>query len=298
MIDSYLSGVRKIVERRLKDYIKTKRYAHPLLKRSMFYSITAGGKRIRPALMMLFYELSGKSKHQIIDAACAIEMIHTYSLIHDDLPAMDNDDLRRGKPTNHKVFGEAIAILTGDALLTDAFQMICSMKNIKPEFRLKAVEILSQKSGSSGMVSGQVADILYEKTKGKNKDKLSKAVLYIHTHKTADMISAACIIGRILSGRMDDIKTVERFAIHLGIAFQITDDILDVTQTVEKLGKKPSDEKNQKLTYVSLYGIEGSKKIAEYEIGKSLSELKKIEGKKEIKDIIESLCYFIIKREQ
>ncbi len=297
MIDFYLSTVKKIVEKRIVDYLKNKEYTHPLLKKSMLYSITAGGKRIRPALMMLFYELSGKPKEDILDAACAIEMIHTYSLIHDDLPAMDNDDLRRGKPTNHKVFGEAVAILAGDALLTDAFNIISSMEKIKAELKIKAVEILSQKSGSSGMVSGQVADMLFEKTKEKNTKKLSKAILYIHTHKTADMISAACMIGRVLSGK-NDIEKVERFGKSLGIAFQITDDILDVTQPAEKLGKNPSDEKNKKLTYVSLYGIEKSKEMAEREIEKSLSELKTIKGRKEIKNMIEKLCYMIIRREK
>lgn len=298
MLDSYLSEVKEIIEKKLKEYIKAKKHAHPLLKKSMLYSLCAGGKRIRPALMMLFYELSGKSKYDIVDAACAIEMIHTYSLIHDDLPAMDDDDLRRGIPTNHKVFGEAVAILSGDALLTDAFHIISSMKKIEPKLITKAIEILSQKAGSSGMVSGQVADILFEKTKEKDKTKLSKAISYIHTHKTADMISAACMIGSVLSGENNELRRVERFGISLGLAFQITDDILDVTQPPEKLGKNPSDEKNKKLTYVSLYGIEKARKIAEDEIKKSINELNKINGKKIIKDIIKELCYLVIRRDR
>lgn len=298
MLDTYLSEVCRIVEKRLKDYVKKRKSAHPLLKKSMLYSLCAGGKRIRPALLMLFYELSGKSKNDVIDAGCAIEMIHTYSLIHDDLPAMDNDDLRRGKPTNHKVFGEATAILAGDGLLTDAFNIISSIKNIDDKLKIKAIEILSDRAGSNGMVSGQIADMLFENTKNTDKKKLVRAISYIHTHKTADMISASCEIGRVLSGITNDIKKIREFGVSLGIAFQIIDDVLDVTQPAEKLGKNPSDQKNKKLTYVTIYGIDKSKKIAYENLEKSLFLLSQIEGNPPTKEIIKDLCYLVVRRDK
>lgn len=296
MIESYISEVQKAVEKRLVEYIKSKKHSHPLLKKSMIYSLTAGGKRIRPVLMMLFYELSGKDKKDILDAASAVEMIHTYSLIHDDLPAMDNDDLRRGKPTNHKVFGEAVAILAGDGLLTDAFNILSSIKKIDLRYLIKAIEILSDRCGSNGMVSGQVADMLFEKRQEKNIKKLSSALNYIHRHKTADMITASCMIGRVLSGKTDDLDMVESFGISLGLAFQITDDILDVTKTEKELGKNPSDKKNQKLTYVSLYGLKKSRYIAEKEIEKTKSIIEKIEGVKSKKELIKELCDLVLRR--
>lgn len=297
MIENYLSETSKIIEKRLKSYYENKKNAHSLIKKSILYSLLAGGKRIRPTLMFLFYELSGKPKEDIIDAAASIEMIHTYSLIHDDLPAMDNDELRRGKPTNHIVFGEAMAILAGDGLLTDAFNIISSMKKIDEKLKTKAIEILSERAGSSGMVSGQVADMLSEDTKEKNKSKLSKMISYIHKHKTADMISAACEIGRILSGKKD-IDLARKFGTLIGTTFQIVDDILDVTQTPEKLGKNPSDQKNKKLTYVTIFGLEESRKIANNKLKEALSILKKIDGKKDKKDLIEELSNLIVRRDK
>ncbi|MCX7641356.1 MAG: polyprenyl synthetase family protein [Elusimicrobiales bacterium] len=298
MINKYLSDVNKIIEQRLISYFKNKKNTHPLLKKSMLYSLCAGGKRIRPTLVFLFYELSGKHKKDIIDAACAVEMIHTYSLIHDDLPPMDDDDLRRGKPTNHIVFGEATAILAGDGLLTDAFHMISNIKKIEDKYKIKAIEILADKAGSNGMVSGQIADMLFENTKEKNKTKLTKIISYIHTHKTADMLCASCQIGRILSGIINDTDKIEKFGKNIGLAFQIKDDILDVTQTPEKLGKNPSDVKNKKLTYVSLFGIDKSIKLAEKSINNALNILKNIQGNLKTKKIIEELCHLILRREQ
>lgn len=298
MLADYLLKVNKLVEKRLREYYNKKKNIQPVLKESILYSLCGGGKRLRPALVMLFYELSGKPKDDIIDAACAIEMVHTYSLIHDDLPAMDNDDLRRGKPTNHKVFGEATAILAGDALLTDAFNIISSMKNIDDKLKLKAVEILSERAGSNGMVSGQVADMSFENTKEKDKKKLINAISYIHLHKTADMISASCEIGRILSGVSNDIEKIREFGVSLGVAFQIVDDILDVTQPAQILGKNPSDEKNKKLTYVSLYGVERSRKMANKHIKKAIKILSYINGEPKTKRMIEELCHLVVRRER
>lgn len=297
MIENYLAETSRIIEQRVKSYYKNKKDIHPLLKKSILYSLLAGGKRIRPTLMFLFYELSGRSKDEIIDAALSIEMIHTYSLIHDDLPAMDNDDLRRGKPTNHIVFGEAIAILAGDGLLTDAFHIISSMKGIDDKLKTKAIEILSQRAGSSGMITGQVADIINQNTPQQNKRKLSQLISYIHRHKTADMISAACEIGRVLSGK-NDLELVRKFGTLIGITFQIVDDILDVTQPPEKLGKNPSDEKNKKLTYVSIFGLERSKQIANEKLKEAINILREIKGRKEKKELIEELSYLILRREK
>src|ERR1700693_394969 len=225
------------------------------LHRAMRYSVFAGGKRLRPVLVIAGTEAVGGSMNDVMPTACAVEMIHTYSLIHDDLPAMDNDDFRRGVPTNHKVFGEALAILAGDALLTLAFRLLAD--NVPatsggPRLRDVLVEI-ADAAGSPGMVGGQVADIECE---GKPAD--AEIVDYIHTHKTAALIRASIRAGAILSGatpaQLDALGVVGGA---LGLAFQITDDILDVTATTAELGKTAGkDQAQQKATYPAVHGIE------------------------------------------
>lgn len=221
---------------------------------AMLYSLRAGGKRLRPILLLSACEAVGGNLDEALPFACAIEMIHTYSLIHDDLPSMDNDDFRRGKPTCHKVFGEAIAILAGDGLLNTAFEVMTEAidNNFEKRF-LKACKIIGNYSGIHGMIGGQVADIVFE-----NKKIDSETLIYIHEHKTAALIKASLKAGAIIGGASDShIDLFDSIGYKLGIAFQIKDDILDVTSTTEVLGKPVfSDEKNSKTTYVSLYGIE------------------------------------------
>ncbi|MBR6400099.1 MAG: polyprenyl synthetase family protein [Firmicutes bacterium] len=226
---------------------------------AMGYSVMAGGKRMRPVLMLLAYgAVGGSGDERILDFACALEMIHTYSLIHDDLPAMDNDDLRRGKPTCHKEFDEATAILAGDGLLTYAFEVMLRDKTQKyePKYTRAAAEI-ARLSGMDGMLVGQVVDVDSE---GKQID--AATLEYIHKNKTGGLIKAALMAGGIIGGADEPtIKLLESIGEDMGYAFQIKDDILDVTSTEEVLGKPIlSDEKNQKVTYVSLYGLEKAQK--------------------------------------
>ena len=223
---------------------------------AMGYSVMAGGKRLRPLLMLLAYKAVGgdESDTRIMKTACALEMIHTYSLIHDDLPAMDNDDLRRGKPTCHKQFDEATAILAGDGLLTYAFQVMLEDETGKyePKYTRAAFE-LARLSGMSGMLVGQAVDV---ESEGRQID--AKTLDFIHKNKTGGLIKAALMAGGIIGGADEGtIKLLEEIGEDVGLAFQIKDDILDVTSTTEGLGKPVfSDEKNQKVTYISLYGLE------------------------------------------
>jgi geranylgeranyl diphosphate synthase type II len=228
------------------------------LRDAMQYSLMAGGKRLRPILVIAAAEALGGEAAAAMPIACAVEMIHTYSLIHDDLPAMDNDDLRRGKPTNHKVFGEAIAILAGDALLTQAFYQAAQVLHHAPisaDQALKIIEELSILSGSMGMVGGQAADILGEQgfTRLEELD-------YIHQHKTGDLIVFSLRAGgRIANATEQQLHALEDFGYKIGLAFQIQDDILDIIGDEKKLGKPvKSDEKQQKVTYPYVMGIEPS----------------------------------------
>jgi geranylgeranyl diphosphate synthase type II len=236
------------------------KYINTILS-AMRYSIFAGGKRLRPILMLGVGEIYGCPIEDILPFAGGIEMIHTYSLIHDDLPAMDNDDYRRGKPTNHKVFGEGMAVLAGDALLNFAFELMlsyaASKKNVK--YTKAALEIASS-SGIYGMIGGQVVDIEHE---GIETDR--ETMDFCHNCKTGALISASVMAGAIISNAPEkDIPHLSCFARNLGLAFQIVDDILDVTGDESKLGKKTgSDEKMNKSTYVTMYGVEQSRKIAQ-----------------------------------
>lgn len=222
---------------------------------AMRYSIFAGGKRLRPILMWETARVFGKEWDCVKELACALEMIHTYSLIHDDLPAMDDDDMRRGMPTNHIKFGEDIAILAGDALLNKAFEVALLSKNPNA---YRALQVLANSSGSEGMIGGQVVDLQSE-----GKDIELSGLQYIHSLKTGALIRSACVIGAILAGASEkEISAVDEFAKNLGIAFQIRDDILDVTGSADELGKPiGSDEECDKNTYVKLCGIEKSEML-------------------------------------
>ena len=245
------------------------------LYESMNYSLCAGGKRIRPLLIRLAYEAVGGTE-DISAFMCAIEMIHTYSLIHDDLPAMDNDDFRRGKPTNHKKYDEATAILAGDALLNYAFEVMLEDAMEKDDMaRVKAAHVLGNASGATGMVAGQILDIASE---GKQIDQDTLDI--IHLHKTGALIAAATKMGAILGHASPvEVTAFEMYGKYLGKVFQIIDDILDQTSTLEELGKPiHSDEKNQKITYTSFYPVEECYQIAEELTQKALGCLDKITG--------------------
>ncbi len=233
----------------------------PELRECMEYSVKIGGKRVRPALLLSTYEaLTGKTDYSEVEVfAVALEFIHTYSLIHDDLPAMDNDDFRRGKPTNHKVYGEANAILAGDALLNTAFEIMSSytLENFEKK-NLKALDIITKSAGANGMIKGQILDMKYENNSNVEIDMLKK----IHEHKTGDLIKASVLAGVILAEKEELYDDFSKLSEYIGVAFQIQDDILDCTSTFDKLGKPiMSDVKNNKTTYVSIYGLEGAIKV-------------------------------------
>lgn len=243
------------------------------LKEAMLYSIDAGGKRFRPILILAVLTSFNKvMTTQDYQVGAALEMVHTYSLIHDDLPAMDDDDLRRGKPTNHKVYGEAHAILAGDGLLTAAFQLL-AFSTIEATEKVLLLQLLSKASGTQGMVAGQAGDLQGEKTC------LSlEELIEIHEHKTGALIEFALVAGGILAKQPEIIiELLAAFAKHLGLAFQIRDDLLDATSTEEELGKKIGrDEELNKSTYPSLLGIDGAKEALEDQLSQSLAVLKEI----------------------
>lgn len=252
------------IENILKKYLPKQQGYQKVIMGAMEYSVMAGGKRLRPMLMMETYHLFSNKESEIVEPfMAAIEMIHTYSLVHDDLPAMDNDEYRRGRKTTHVVYGEAMGILAGDALLNYAFETASSAFDLFPEksFQIgKALQVLSQKAGIYGMIGGQVVDI---SSVGRS---LSKNVLdFIYELKTSALIESSMMIGAILAGAdKGTVEIIEKIAKNVGIAFQIQDDILDVTSSMEVLGKPVlSDERNEKTTYVTLVGIEKAKDYVE-----------------------------------
>ncbi|GAB4388456.1 MAG: polyprenyl synthetase family protein [Thermodesulfovibrionales bacterium] len=258
-IKSYLREKAGLVNAFLEAYLE-KPFEPPVLGESMRYSLLAGGKRLRPILAMASYEACGGNPEEITGCASSIELIHTYSLIHDDLPAMDNDDLRRGRPTNHKVFGEAMAVLAGDGLLTEAFLMLLdSGASFASERLVEAVREISLAAGARGMVGGQAQDIISE-----NSEPSPETLHFIHRRKTGALIAASARLGGILAGAGGtEMEALSGYGWSLGLAFQVVDDILDVEGDPELLGKPTgSDEKRKKMTYPALYGLEASWKKA------------------------------------
>ena len=261
-ITSYIEDNRKKIDGFLKKYISAKKGNNDCpkeLAEAMSYALMAGGKRVRPILAIASYEAVGGRSKGILNVASALELIHTYSLVHDDLPAMDDDDLRRNKPTTHRVFGEATAILAGDALLTDAFHII-STSDGDPKKLITVIEELSHACGPEGMVGGQEVDILLEGKKGSKQD-----VLYIHTHKTGAFIRGAVRVGALMGGasrkRLD---ALTEYGEKTGLAFQVIDDILDITGTRAEIGKSTgADAAKGKNTYPSAFGLEKSREIAD-----------------------------------
>ena len=236
------------------------------LREAMLYSLLAGGKRLRPVLLLAACEMAGGSAEEALPFACALEMIHTYSLIHDDLPGMDNDDLRRGKPTSHRVFGEGMAILAGDGLLNGAMETVLAAALKMNDTRgLRAAEILARHAGVTGMIAGQTLDVTMEGCAP-----TEDTVRYIHAHKTADLIQAPMEMGLVLAGcEPERVEKGRNYGYHLGIAFQIMDDIMDVIGDAALMGKNPGMDGN-KMTWVALKGLDGARTDMEKEI--SLAE--------------------------
>lgn len=239
---------------------------------SMRYSLLAGGKRLRPILCLATCELLGGTPEMAIPTACALEMVHTMSLIHDDLPAMDNDDFRRGKPTNHKVYGDDIAILAGDGLLAYAFEYIVeNTQNVAPQHLLKVISQLGRAVGAEGLVGGQVVDL---ESEGKS-DVSIETLNFIHTHKTSALLEVSVVSGAILAGADAAVQaSLLRYAQNIGLAFQIIDDILDITATSEELGKSAGkDLTAQKATYPSIWGLEESRRQAQVLVENAKAEV-------------------------
>ena len=272
------------IEAVLRNYLPQKEGCQKIIMEAMEYSLMAGGKRLRPMLMGETYRLFGGEGKIIEPFMAAIEMIHTYSLVHDDLPAMDNDDYRRGRKTTHVVYGEDMGILAGDALLNYAFETVSKAFELYPEKSAaagKAFGILARKAGIYGMIGGQVVDV---KETG---HRIGKEILdFIYDLKTGALIESAMMTGAVLAEASDeDVRKVEQIAKKIGLAFQIQDDILDVTSTAEVLGKPiHSDEKNEKTTYVTLLGIEESEKIVERESEEAIALLKSLPGENDYLD--------------
>lgn len=263
-LEAYLSDRQKIVDEALQRYLSDEDGVPHDLHNAMRYSVFAGGKRIRPILCLAAAEACGGDMAPAMPVACALELIHTYSLIHDDLPAMDNDDFRRGKPTSHKVFGEALAILAGDALLTEAFVLLSRAEKVRlaAEKRLAVIQEIANAAGVAGMVGGQALDI----RTGKNSPDF-EGLQCIHRLKTGALIAVAVKAGAILAGANDDkIQSLNVYGSHLGIAFQIADDILNVEGDSRLMGKQTgSDVASGKVTYPTLLGLENAKtKLVEH----------------------------------
>ncbi len=290
-LHEYLEKTASLINGRLMKL--TDIYCEPgRLKDAMSYSLAAGGKRLRPVLCLMSAGLFGDEK-RALDFACAIEMIHTYSLIHDDLPAMDNDTLRRGKPTNHVVFGEAYAILAGDGLLNCAFEIILGCaKEDNSLGVIKAANIIARASGPRGMVQGQALDMDFEQ-----KEKDEQALFYIHKRKTAALIEASVLSGAALQGaNKEDIVALKIYGQSIGLVFQIVDDILDRVGDSKKVGKTlGKDSGADKQTFLSVYGLEESKKIAKNKTEEATAALSRF-GQKA--DNLRELALYLLKRDR
>ncbi|MGN0532104.1 MAG: polyprenyl synthetase family protein [Eubacterium sp.] len=285
IIDKYCD----IINEHIQDYIPQANDGQLSVTRAMKYSLMNGGKRLRPILVLEFCKMCGGDVDKAMDYACAIEFIHTYSLIHDDLPCMDDDDVRRGNPSCHKMFGESTALLAGDALLTHAFDAVASSE-LSSEQNVKAVCLLAQNAGVGGMIGGQVLDLKFEDQEPSISDLVS-----VHKLKTGALISAACLLGCIAgNGTEEQLQAASRFAYYLGVAFQIKDDILDVTGDEEKLGKPVgSDKDNNKITYVDLVGLNKAGDDVEKLTDMAIKELDKFDNN----EFMCALANYLVNRE-
>lgn len=290
LLNDFLLSRKQRIEETLPYYIEMLQ-APETLKDAMLYSLEAGGKRLRPIFVLALLHTYKQSEDRGIATACAIEMIHTYSLIHDDLPCMDDDDLRRGKPTNHKVFGEAMAVLAGDGLLTQSFSLIVNDSYPSAESKLRLVSELVKAAGAEGMVGGQVADM-----EGEAKNLTLDDLQFIHENKTAKLMGFSIISGAILAGAPEeDIDKLRQFAYHLGIAFQIGDDILDIEGNEDLIGKPVgSDTTNEKTTYPSILTLQGAKEKLNHHIDHAKTVLSSLSVRSEL---LEQMCNLIAKRD-
>lgn len=292
-LDEYLESRKTLVDQALELYLPAESTEPPVIFKSARYSVFAGGKRLRPILCIGAAEAVGGPIDAVMPAACALELIHTYSLIHDDLPAMDDDDTRRGKPTSHKVFGEAVAILAGDALLTDAFRLIAGrtpVGAVRAETLLQVIQEVALAAGWFGMVGGQVVDI---ESEGKAPDE--KTLSFIHTRKTGALITVSLRAGALLGGAdADALDALTEYGRHVGLAFQIADDILNVEGDAKALGKGTgSDRSRGKLTYPALVGVETSKRVAAELVEKAVEDLRAFDERAEP---LRRIAQFIVER--
>jgi geranylgeranyl diphosphate synthase type II len=291
-LQKFLATRTETVNRALDKFLPSEKTRPTTIHRAMRYSLFAGGKRMRPALCLAAAEACGGSDAAAMPLACAVECIHSYSLIHDDLPAMDNDDFRRGKPTNHKVFGEGIAVLAGDALLTQAFEIAAQAKGWPRYPHRDLILEIAKASGSLQLVAGQVADL-----EGEGKKISADDLRYIHERKTSALLCCSVRLGGMSANCTPaQLKALTDFGYHVGLAFQVIDDILDVTQTSEQLGKTAGkDTAAQKATYPAIVGLEKSRKIAEQLTAKAFAALKTFKGNAVA---LEALAEFLLKRDK
>jgi len=304
-VQAFLAEARTTVDRALERWLPVETQGAPRLAEAMRYSLFAGGKRIRPALALASCRALGGTDGAVLPYACALELIHTYSLIHDDLPAMDDDDLRRGRPTSHKVYGDALAILTGDALHTQAFDIV--LRHTEDPALARALACaLAAAAGFDGMVGGQVDDMAAEgeastgTTRGGESLDLAR-LQRIHARKTGALLRASTRGGALAAGAADTaVEALDAYGAALGLAFQITDDILDVTGSAETLGKTPGkDAREDKLTYVALEGVAGARARAEAEIERALEALDRLADLPSFDpEILVALAQFVAHRDR
>jgi len=291
-LSEFVSSSTNRVNKALDRFLPSEKTRPATIHKAMRYSLFAGGKRMRPALTLAAAEACGGDEEAALPLACAVECIHTYSLVHDDLPAMDNDDYRRGKLTNHKVFGEGIAVLAGDALLTQAFEIVVQCRSWPRYPHQQIVLELARAAGSLQLIAGQVADL-----EGEGKKVSVQDLRYIHERKTSALLCCAVRLGGISANcSLAQLKALTDFGYHVGLAFQVIDDILDVTQTSEQLGKTAGkDTKAQKATYPSIVGLEKSRKVATQLTNKAFAALKPFKGKAVA---LEALAEYLLKRDR
>ncbi len=291
-LQNFLATRTEAVNQALDQFLPSESTKPATIHKAMRYSIFAGGKRIRPALCLAAAAACGGNESAALPLACAVECIHTYSLIHDDLPAMDNDDYRRGKLTNHKVFGEGIAVLAGDALLSFAFEVLGKATGWPRYDHRQLLQELGVASGSLQLIAGQVADL-----EGEGKKTSAKDLQYIHERKTSALLCCSVRLGGMSANCAPaQLKALTEFGYNVGLAFQVIDDILDVTQTSEKLGKTAGkDTKAQKATYPSIVGLAKSRKIAEHLTAKAFASLKPLGNRAEA---LRGLAEYLLKRDR
>jgi len=291
-LKAYLRDKRALVDEALRAVFPEPQGPSADIVRAMTYSLFAGGKRLRPILCIAGAEAVGREGETVLPFACALELIHTYSLIHDDLPVMDNDDLRRGKPTSHKVFGEAVALLAGDGLLTEAFRLMAGTPGVNPRALLQVIQLVSSSAGYQGMVGGQVVDIQSE---GKPVD--ASLVEFIHSHKTGALIHASVTSGALLGeGTEEQVKAISSYGERAGLAFQIADDILDIEGDRHTMGKGVGgDAAKKKITFPAAVGLRRAKETQEKMVEEAVKALSLFDEKA---DPLRAIALYIIERKR